>query len=90
METLHVKVPGTAETSYPIRIGSGLLRSIWTSLDEVFGPRARFVVTDVNVRAAGLLDELLQGADVPRYVIEPAGEPSKHVGTAVAIIEAME
>jgi 3-dehydroquinate synthase len=90
MQKLHVKVPGTTETSYSITIGSGLLDSVWSSGEEAFPGRRRFVVTDANVAAAGLLDELLAGAEAPCYVIDPPGEPSKNVGTAVAIVEAME
>ena len=87
---MHVKVPGTAETSYPIVIGKGLLRSVWTALDERFSGSGRFVVTDANVQAAGLLSELLGSGDAPCHVIEPAGEPSKHMATVVTIVEAME
>jgi len=90
METLYVKVPGTVDTSYPIEIGAGLLGSVWAGLDERFAGRGRFVVTDANVAAAGLLDELLAGTEVPCYTIEPPGEVSKNVDTAVGIVEAME
>jgi len=90
MQELSVKVPGTAETSYRIVIGSGLLASVWSAVEASFPKCKKFVITDANVVAAGLLDRLLQGRDAPAYVIEPAGEASKNIDTAVAIVEAME
>lgn len=90
MEELFVRVPGTTETSYKIGIGSDLLPSVWTVVDAGFPRLKRFIVTDANVVAAGHLGRLLQGRNVPTYVIQPAGERSKTIGTAVAIVEAME
>jgi 3-dehydroquinate synthase len=90
MQELDIKVPGTAETTYRVTIGSDILPSAWSALDSVFGGCHPFVVTDENVVAAGLLAGLLQGRDVPAHVIRPAGESSKNIGTAVAIVEAME
>ncbi|MCL5278294.1 MAG: 3-dehydroquinate synthase [Planctomycetes bacterium] len=90
MQELYIKVPGTTDTSYKITIGSGLLPSVWPAVEAGF-PKARlFLITDANIVAAGHLDTLLQGRDVPSYVIRPAGEPSKNIGTVVAIVEAME
>jgi 3-dehydroquinate synthase len=90
MQELSIRVPGTTARSYRVVVGSGFLPSIWSALDAGFPKRKRFVVTDVNVAAAGHLDRLRQGRDVPTHVIEPAGEPSKTIGTVVAIVEAME
>ena len=90
MQELQIKVPGTSETSYRIAIGSGLLPSVWSALEAGFPRHKRFIVTDSNVVAAGHLNGLLQGREVPTFVIHPAGEPSKNIGTAVAIVEAME
>jgi 3-dehydroquinate synthase len=90
MQELYIKVPGTSDTSYRIAIGSGLLPSVWSAVEAGFPKARRFIVTDANVVAAGHLDTLLQGQDVPSYVIRPAGEPSKNIATAVAIVEAME
>ncbi|MBN2133337.1 MAG: 3-dehydroquinate synthase [Sedimentisphaerales bacterium] len=90
MQELTVKIPGTTEKHYPILIGTGLLPSLWSRLESEVGRGAKFVVTDANLVAAGHLDALLAGRDVPHFVIEPAGEPSKTVETAVAIVEAME
>ncbi len=90
MQRLHVKVPGTPETSYEVAIGSDVLGSVWSAVDAVLPGRRRFVVTDENVAAAGHLDRLMQGNTAPVYTIRPAGEPSKNIDTAVAIVEAME
>ena len=90
MQKLDIKVPGTAETSYRVTIGSDFLLSVWSELDAAWAGRPKFVVTDENVAAAGLLDRLLQGRSAPAYVIRPAGEQSKNIATAVAIVELME
>jgi 3-dehydroquinate synthase len=90
MQELYVKVPGTTETSYRIVIGSGLLPSVWSAVDMAFTKGKRFVITDASVAAAGHLNTLLHGQDAPTYVIHPAGEQSKTIGTVVAIVEAME
>ncbi len=90
MQELYIKVPGTADMSYRITIGSGLLPSVWSAVEASFPKSKRFIVTDANVVAAGHIDTFLQGRDAPSYVIRPAGEQSKNIGTTVAIIEAME
>jgi 3-dehydroquinate synthase len=90
MHELYIKVPGTAETSYRIAIGSGLLASVWSAVDADFPKHKRFIITDSNVLAAGHLNGLLQGRDTATYVIRPAGEQSKNIGTVVAMVEAME
>ncbi len=90
MQELYIKVPGTTDTSYRIAIGAGLLPSVGSAVAAGFPKAKRFIITDANVVAAGHLDALLQGRDAPSYVIRPAGEPSKTIGTVVAIVEAME
>ncbi len=90
MQELSIKVPGTPETSYRIAIGSDLLPTVWSAVETGFPKLKKFVITDANVVAAGHLAGLLQGRNVPAYVIQPAGEQSKNIGTVVAIIEAME
>jgi 3-dehydroquinate synthase len=90
MQTLHVKVPGTPETSYRVTIGSNVLASAWSAVDTVFSRCRNFGITDENVVAAGHLDRLMQGRTAPVYTIRPAGERSKNIDTAVAIVEAME
>ena len=87
MQELYIKVPGTSDTSYRIMLGSGLLPSVWSAVEAGFPKARRFVVTDANVVAAGHVETLLQGQDAPSYVIRPAGEPSKNIDTAVAIVD---
>ena len=90
MQELYIKVPGVAETSYRIAIGSGLLPSVWSAAEAAFPKHKKFIVTDENVVAAGHLSKLLHGRDASTYVIHPAGEQSKNIDTVVAIVEAME
>lgn len=87
---LEIKVPSVGERSYKIAIGAGLLLSLWPRIKGGFSRHRAFVVTDERVAAAGHLDALLAGRDVPSFVITPAGEISKNIGTGVAIVEAME
>ncbi len=90
MQELQIKVPATVPQDYTITIGTGLLPSLWRKIETTFSRASKFVVTDANVAAAGHLDTLLAGRTVPHFVIEPAGEISKNISTAVAIVETME
>jgi len=90
MPEIRITVPGTPETQYRIIIGSGILPSVWAQIKAAHSGFNRFVVTDEHVVAAGHLDALLDGRPAPSYVIGPAGEVSKTIDTAVAIVEAME
>jgi len=90
MQELCIKIPGTTETSYRITIGSDSLPTVWSAVDAGFPKHKRFIVADANVVAAGHLNKLLQGRNAPTFVIQPAGEQSKNIGTVVTIIEAME
>lgn len=90
MHELEIKVPAPRPGSYKTAIGTGLLAGLWPQIKSGFSPRRPFVVTDANVVAAGHLDTLLGGRPVPRFVIDPPGEVSKNITTAVAIVEAME
>jgi 3-dehydroquinate synthase len=90
MQEIEIRVPGTAERRYRIVIGSGILPSVWPQIKAAYGKYGKFVVTDENLVAAGHLDALLGGRRVPHFAIQPAGEVSKRIDTAVAIVEAME
>jgi 3-dehydroquinate synthase len=90
MPDMRIKVPGTPETEYEIVIGSDILPSVWAQIKAAHGKFNRFVVTDEHVVAAGHLDALLGGRPAPYFAIKPAGEVSKTIDTAVAIVEAME
>ncbi len=87
---MRIKVPGTPETQYEIVIGSDILPSAWAQIKAAHTQYNRFVVTDEHVIAAGHLDALLGGRPAPYFAIKPAGEVSKTIDTAVAIVEAME
>jgi len=90
MQHMQVKVPGGPAQSYPVVIGSGLLPTLWPQIKATFADRHRFLITDEHVVAAGHMDALLAGRQAPHFVITPAGEASKNIDTAVAIIEEME
>jgi 3-dehydroquinate synthase len=86
----EIKIPALPEGSYPIRIGTEILSSVWSQIRTDFNRYNRFVVTDENLVKAGHLHTLLGDRNVPTFVINPAGETSKNIDTAVSIIEAME
>jgi len=86
----EINIPASPEGGYPIRIGSGLLGSLWDKIEADFARHNKFVVTDENLASAGHLQKLLGQRDVPIFTISPAGETSKTIDTAVSIIEAME
>jgi 3-dehydroquinate synthase len=86
----EVKIPGLQAKSYRIEIGSGLLGELWPRIEANFDRYNKFVVTDENLVSAGNLEKLLGQSEVPAFVINPAGETSKNIDTAVSIIETME
>ncbi len=90
MPELDIQIPVSEAGNYKIEIGTGILQSVWSRLESRFGRRGMFVVTDQNLVSAGHLDALLGNREIPSYVIAPAGEISKNIDTAVAIIEQME
>ncbi len=86
----EIKIPSSSAGSYKITIGTEILGSLWPQIEANFSRHNPFVVTDENLVSAGHLQKLLGDRNVPTYIISPAGETSKNVDTAVAIIEAME
>lgn len=90
MRNIKVKIPSTIPGSYDITIAAGLLASVWNSVQKVCEDRNFFIVTDSNLLAAGHLETLKGGRDIPAYIIDPPGELSKTIQTVTAIIEAME
>lgn len=90
MLELTVKIPLVEERSYRIEIGTGLLPILWERIEQDYPGRQAFVISDQNLVEAGHLATLLGGREAPCYIIDPPGEVSKHIQTAVAIIEAME
>ncbi|TKJ32498.1 MAG: 3-dehydroquinate synthase [Planctomycetes bacterium B3_Pla] len=90
MLELDIKIPAMPEGGYPIRIGTDILGSLWPRIEADFDKYSKFVVTDENLVSAGHLQKLLGQRDIPAFTISPAGEASKTIDTAIAIIEAME
>ena len=90
MTELEIAIPARQARSYRIKIGTGLLGSLWPQIEADFSRYKKFVVTDENLASAGHLQKLLGQRDVPTFVISPAGEASKNINMVVSIIEAME
>ena len=90
MRKVKVTIPAVEESCYTISIGSGFLDSLWAELEAKYSGLRKFVVTDSNLVAAGHLDALVGDGGSGVYVIDPAGEESKHIDTVVSIIEKME
>ena len=90
MQKINVKIPACFKSSYTITIGAGFLPSVLLNIKKLFPDRALFLITDANVAKTKHLKNLLGKENLPRYIITPAGEKSKHIGTVTKIIEAME
>jgi len=90
MKNLKVTIPAGEKHSYTIHIEADTLNGVLAEVDKLCPGKRPFIVTDKNLVKAGHLKTLLGGKDVPTYIIEPAGEISKHINTVVAIIETME
>ena len=90
VQQLDVKVPAVAESGYTITIGNGMLGGLWDVIQTQYPDCSPFIVTDAELVKAGHLNTLVGDAEVPTYVIDPAGEVSKHIQTVVEIVEAME
>lgn len=90
MQKIEVKIPACSQGSYVITVGDDFLGSIIPQIKTLLPNRELFVITDANVVKAGLLKKLTAGEKLSCYVISPAGEQSKHIGTITKIIEEME
>lgn len=90
MSELEVKIPFVEAGSYKIKIGTGILGSLWPQIEADFNRSSKFIVTDANVASAGYLQKLLGQRNIPVFIISPPGETSKNIDTLVSIIEAME
>ena len=90
MNELQIKIPARKAQSYKIKIGTGILSSVWEQIASDFPGYNMFVITDQNLVSAGHLDKLLGQKEFPAFVINPPGEISKNIDTAISIIEAME
>ncbi|MCE5184811.1 MAG: 3-dehydroquinate synthase [Planctomycetaceae bacterium] len=90
VQTIQVNVPAVEKDAYPIAIGEGIIPEVLSDVRSKRPKLRAFVVTDAAVAGAGHLHTLLGGEKVGTFVIEPAGEASKHIGTVTAIVETME
>ncbi|MBC8379591.1 MAG: 3-dehydroquinate synthase [Planctomycetes bacterium] len=89
-QILDVKIPQVPESKYSITIGRSILSELWPQIHCQWPKHSPFIVTDSELVKAGHLKTLVGSENVPTYVIDPAGETSKHIQTVVAIIETME
>ncbi|MHC5082853.1 MAG: 3-dehydroquinate synthase [Planctomycetota bacterium] len=90
IQQLDVMVPAVSESAYTITIAGGILGDLWDEIQSQWPRHNPFIVTDAELVKAGHLKTLVGDADVPMYVIDPAGEVSKHIQTVVEIVEMME
>jgi len=90
VQKLDVMVPAVGQSGYTITIGRGILCDLWQQIKTQWPTLNPFIVTDSELVKVGHLKTLVGGESVPTYVIEPAGEVSKHIQTVVAIVEEME
>ncbi|MCI0498963.1 MAG: 3-dehydroquinate synthase, partial [Planctomycetales bacterium] len=90
VQTLDVTIPAVQAGRYRITIGQGILAGVWADIRRQWPKCSPFIVTDAALVKAGHLKTLLGSEDAPMYVIEPAGEASKHIQTVAAIVETME
>jgi 3-dehydroquinate synthase len=90
IEQLEVHIPSVAKGVYPVVIGEGILPDVLAEVRRQWPKHRPFVVTDAQVVKAGHAAALTGTEILPEYVIEPAGEISKHIGTVTAIVERME
>ena len=84
-QKLDVIVPGVEQSGYTIRIGRGMLGGLWDEIRSRWPKLNPFIVTDAELVEAGHLQTLVGSETVPTYIIEPAGEISKHIQTVVEI-----
>jgi len=89
-QKLDVTIPAVGQSGYTITIGCGILGDLWQQIKTQWPTLNPFIVTDAELVKAGHLKMLLGGESVPSFVIEPAGEVSKHIQTVVEIVEMME
>jgi 3-dehydroquinate synthase len=90
VQKLDVMVPAVGQSGYTITIGRGMLGGLWDEIQSQWPKLNPFIVTDAELVKAGHLQTLVGSETIPTYVIEPAGEVSKHIQTVVEIVETME
>ena len=90
MNEIIVHIPAQAASGYPIVIGTGILSRLLARIERLFPKKPLFIVTDEKLVQAGHLATLTAGKNMPTYIITPAGEQSKTMATATAILETME
>ncbi len=90
MQKINVQIPTISKRSYTITIGADFLPRVLSNIKKLLPKRDLFLITDANIAKTKHLKSLLGRENLPRFIITPAGEKSKHISTVVKIIEAME
>lgn len=88
MNTLNIKVPELPSSQYPIYIASGIINKADEIIDSIFPDKAAYLISDINVKNAGILNNFKVEDDV--FIVDPAGEESKNIHTILKIVEDME
>jgi len=84
---IHVEL---GDRSYDVRIASGLISEVGTSISELTGAKQAVIISDSNVAPlyASRVVDSLSGAGIVSRVLEfPAGEPSKVLTTVSSLLD---
>ncbi|MFA5292412.1 MAG: 3-dehydroquinate synthase [Phycisphaerae bacterium] len=90
MRKIEVKIPSCPKTSYTIAVGNEFLSTVLSKIKKRLPGKELFLITDANIAKTKHLKTLLGKQNLPRFIISPAGEKSKHINTVTKIIETME
>jgi 3-dehydroquinate synthase len=88
MRIIHVNLP-QAEYSYPVIIGSGIIKNNLAEVLAEYSEPVIFVVTNetVNKLHSMVLSDLFSGKVEIKTLVLPDGESHKHLGTIASILD---
>jgi 3-dehydroquinate synthase len=90
MQELWIQIPASKASGYKVNIGTEILGCLWQQIEQDYSALNKFIVTDENLVRCGLFEKLAGKAKVPAFIIAPAGETSKNIGTVTSLVETME
>lgn len=90
MQKIKVKIPSSPPGIYTITIGNDFLTKVLSRIKKLLSGKELFLITDANVAKTKHLKDFLGKEKLSYFVITPAGEKSKNIGTVIKIIERME
>ena len=88
--TISISVPPRPARSYTIHIGVRLLDCALGELRRDWPGRRIFLVSDRHLEAAGHVARFVGEQDIDRFIMDPPGEVSKTIATALAVVACME